>query len=359
MSDYKHEAREARKAKMDRMGLKKEPHQRTFNDTQPYDGVPFIDSGNAGQMPVGRQMRKSGGKVVDADGMMCGGNLGKSPRKAAGGMISSNPAQRKKIVGALAMRKKREGLPSAPPRPFGTKASGVPGIGAMTAKKGGKVDWEGSAKDEAQDKKLAKKHSMSMKDWEKSALDKKHDKQKSMKGLKTGGSIFEKDANEDMSAEDQARAAAASKAARDKAQQEGAYGNKHGGRIHRATGGRTKAKGKTNVTINIGQPQQGPGAGMPPMPPGILGGLPPMPPPGAMGAPPMGPMPSPAGAGPGLGAMAGGPGGSPLAPPIPPMRKAGGRVSGMPKYQEDEYGSGGGLGRLEKTKWPPADGSDA
>lgn len=58
-------------------------------------------------------------------------------------------------------------------------------------KKGGKVmkskKWEGSAEDEAQDKKLAKKHGMSMSKWEKSKMDVKHDKQKSMKGLKSGG----------------------------------------------------------------------------------------------------------------------------------------------------------------------------
>lgn len=52
--------------------------------------------------------------------------------------------------------------------------------------KGGRV-FEGSAKDEAQDKKLAKKHGMSMKRWEKSPMDTKHDKQESMKGLKKGG----------------------------------------------------------------------------------------------------------------------------------------------------------------------------
>ena len=49
--------------------------------------------------------------------------------------------------------------------------------------------FEGSAKDMAQDKKLAKKHGMSMKDWEASAMDKKHDKQQSMAGLKKGGKI--------------------------------------------------------------------------------------------------------------------------------------------------------------------------
>jgi hypothetical protein len=52
-------------------------------------------------------------------------------------------------------------------------------------KKGGM--WEGSAKDEAQDKKLAKKHGMSMEKWESSKMDEKHDRQQSMKGLKMGG----------------------------------------------------------------------------------------------------------------------------------------------------------------------------
>ena len=68
-----------------------------------------------------------------------------------------------------------------------------------------------------------------------------------------------------------------------------------------------------------------------------------------------------AGAGGGLGAgpsmNVGRPG---MTAPTPPMRKAGGRVGGkapqaaMPVHQEHDYGSGSGLGRLEKRKWPLA-----
>ena len=53
-------------------------------------------------------------------------------------------------------------------------------------------EFEGSAKDLAQDKKLAKKHGMSFKDWEKSSMDVKHDKQQSMTGLKKGGDTMAK-----------------------------------------------------------------------------------------------------------------------------------------------------------------------
>ena len=83
--------------------------------------------------------------------------------------------------------------PALPPEPgslsdnimkYGMKKGGK----VMKMAKGGKAEaFEGSAKDMAQDKKLAKKYGMSKKAYEKSEIDAKHDKQKSMKGLKMGG----------------------------------------------------------------------------------------------------------------------------------------------------------------------------
>ena len=61
---------------------------------------------------------------------------------------------------------------------------------ASGMKRGGKVPFEGSKMDVSQDKKLAKKHGMSMKSWESSKLDAKHDKQRSMKGLARGGMAY-------------------------------------------------------------------------------------------------------------------------------------------------------------------------
>jgi hypothetical protein len=129
-----------------------------------------------------------------------------------------------------------------------------------------------------------------------------------------------------------------------------AEGKKKGGRVERKAGGRTKAKGKTNINIVIA-------AGKPATPDMMQGpGGPPMPPPGVPVPLPGGPggMPMP------MGGMGGGaPGGMPSMPmpPGPPQmpggpmaRKSGGRITKIAKsYKDMEAGAAGGEGRLQKT----------
>ena len=223
-------------------------------------------------------------------------------------------------------------------------------------KKGGKAEkFEGSAKDEMQDKKLAAKRGVSMKEWEASKADDKHDKQESMKGLKDGGKT-----EHDNDCVCKACGGAAMKkdggglyanihAKRERGEKMRDAGDKgaptaedfkDAKRTARATGGRTK--GKTNIVINVmphtGEKQKPMGI-MPPMAPPSISAPPPMapPPPAHMGLPP------------GLGAaMAGAAGAPPMGPPPPggPMmaRKSGGKVYPI------HTGAGGGQARLDKIK---------
>ena len=113
-------------------------------------------------------------------------------------------------------------------------------------------------------------------------------------------------------------------------------GMKAGDRVPRADGGRTKAKGKTNINIVIGTPASAQNT-----PPGPIK-PPPAPPPMPMGGPPPGMPPGPPPAMP----MGGNPGASiPGMPPPPQMRKAGGRTI------HPTAGAGSGLGRLQKARF--------
>lgn len=242
-------------------------------------------------------------------------------------------------------------------------------------KSGGKAEaWEGSKKDEAQDRKLAKKYGMSMSEWERSAKDKKHDSQKSMKGLKKGGR-----AGRDAGGAAPAAPAAAvagkggsgllggfkkvapyllagvlgSKIFKEEGGEVAGKkrtARKHGGtaldgeiqgtrptggRLARKSGGRAKGKVNVNIVIATKGPQDGmtPPAGIPARPQGV-------------------PIPvstPPAGGGLGAGAP---PAALPMAAgaaPMPPMgRKRGGRV--YRSYKDMDAGSGSGEGRLEKTE---------
>ena len=258
-------------------------------------------------------------------------------------------------------------------------------------KKGGKVGkWEGSAKDEREDHKLAKKHHMSMKAWESSKMDAKHDKQESMKGLKKGGrtsknvggmsgaagqddggdsynpsylgSAQSEAPFKDTSAGAEMREAGEEAGRRMKgrtlmrgAPEDMAQPRKGGGRTAKFGGGALsegkapKGKGKGKGThINIMINPKSADAGMPGMPPGMPGMPPAGGPPAGGGVPvPMG-MPPMGGGMP----MGGAPMGAPPMPPaggMPPMpRKAGGKV--YRSYKDMDAGAGSGLGRIEKTE---------
>lgn len=401
--------------------------------------------------------------VKHVGGMKKGGRVA----KLGGGLLSNDPNYKKYSAAKLDAVGPDEGgemseptkskmiSPSEADRLLAESNAGQRARGDMTRRKdGGKVkNFEGSAKDEMQDKKLAAKRGMSMKEWEASKADDKHDKQQSMKGLKAGGKAAhekgcmckacggsagyknggktEKNdstygvstalrlkktvtgSNPDKSAKiykdqdfgeyrvkhyeggkhkeaadyhtddmedahttasdfvNKKRGGSAGmksggglyaniNAKRERGAKMRDAGDKgapsaqdfkdaaktakkqDGGRMARATGGR--AKGTTNISINVmphsANKPMGIQPPMPPMPP--VGGPPPMP----MAPPPPARMSLP----PGLGAaMAGAAGAGPTPPPpgapMPMMgRKDGGKV-----YPKMKYGAGGGKGRLEKV----------
>lgn len=269
-------------------------------------------------------------------------------------------------------------------------------VGDMTRRKnGGKAEkFEGSAKDQMQDKKLAAKRGMSMKDWEASKADDKHDMQESMKGLKSGGRAAKmsgaamkkggglyaninakreriehgsKEKMRKVGSKGAPTADAFKESAKTAEKKDGGKAMHHkdcmckacggaamsqdGGRTARATGGKV---GKSNISINIfPHNAEKPGAmpvspaGMPPMgaPPVMR---PPMPMPAPMpSAPPPAHMSLPPGL---MSAMSGAAGAGPMPPaggaPMPPMmgRKAGGKV-----VYPITGGAGGGKARKEKV----------
>jgi hypothetical protein len=120
-----------------------------------------------GMRPISRRAYKKGGKVVASSGADAPQNAGKKPRSG----------NKHLTVDALVNRNLKDA---------NEDREGKKHIGGL--KTGGRAKaFEGSAKDEKQDKKLAKKYGMSMESWEKSKMDDKHDSQQSMKGLKKGG----------------------------------------------------------------------------------------------------------------------------------------------------------------------------
>jgi hypothetical protein len=356
-------------------------------------------------------------RMARATGLKKGG----TPKKQGGGGLSklpSTPTEENDMMSPAEMARMRSDSPAPRPAPRSAPKPSTPVYRGRSVtmpvsdeatplrtgnKRGGKV-WEGSAKDEAQDKKLAKKHGMSMKKWESSSLDKKHDSQKSMQGLKKGGRAHREMGGLNIPTQssgqrslavagplpaqqsgisklgDAAKAASnlvqagkdikgmvgkntkvtdtpntmtsemqtAKKGGRIKRKNGGValdgeiQGTRPtGGRLARKTGGRTKGKTNINIVIQTGKGAQD-NMGPPGMPPKPAGLPIPMPAPGANGPPPMGgaPMPIPM-PGPGVG-------GPPPMGGMPLARKRGGRT--YRSYKDMDAGAGSGEGRLEKTE---------
>jgi len=362
-------------------------------------GLPSGSSsgGGGGGEPTGngRQAYKAGGRQKRADGgelnaarLRSMNNEGRDFGRTAAQLDKAVPPKVpvKTVASGPSPEEIRMAKAAAAQNAAATAAAGRAGAAAsrpVPYKKGGEASFEGSKEDMRQDKKLAAKYKMSHADWEKSEMDEKHDRQKSMKGLKHGGSCScakcsggytaRKDGGRAHKADGgilQMLSPAAALAANPKAAKylspaamllgakkdggsvsDGVFQGTRptGGRMARKHGGRT-GKGKTNINIIIGGHPGGqqaqPGAGAPPMPPrGVpvpvapagpppgmpMGGPPPGgPPPGMM--PPMGPPP----------------GGPPMGPPpgMPMPRKSGGRVAHA--MAKGTTGAGGGLGRLKK-----------
>jgi len=270
------------------------------------------------QQPPGRPMGQPPGRPMQQAASMpdMGGGLSMRSQQ---GLASQQP-----------MGQRFDGQPMTQEQAYNGQQGMVQGAQqppqqAVTAKKrGGKVSnakWEHSQKDLTQDRRLAKKYGMSMDEYEQSDVDAKHDRQQSAKGLRRGGEVHDKGCTCRM------------------------CGGRANGddREKHARGGRTKkAKGKTNIHINIGTPKAPQQRMMPPpmMPPRGGPPRPPMMPPRPPGIeinnpPPM--MPPP---------MMMPPGPPPGLPPgmMPPMqRKSGGRT-------RMTAGSDSGEGRLQKIE---------
>jgi hypothetical protein len=182
------------------------PHEGVASDFIKRSGVGVAPTPRASTDFLTNQLyRKKGGRVGREDGGQTGGLAPNSSMSTASNVSDRGTSKNYEKGGAVkykgdqqdfeARSNESQGSQGLRPRQ-GHDAGGS--VAETAFRKGGKVkraaggkmsssDFEGTAKDEKQDKKLAKKHHMSFDQWEKSDMDKKHDRQQSMEGLRKGG----------------------------------------------------------------------------------------------------------------------------------------------------------------------------
>lgn len=271
-------------------------------------------------------------KMGSSDELKRGGRA----RKASGGSDIGDPRQAalEKVAAASARVPQGSGIGTFVPVKAGLMAK------AAGMKRGGSK--EGSAKDMAEDKMLARKRGMTMKAWERSAADKKHDRPK----REEGGKVEQQEVAPKLPSRADYDRPGSMRRVQDLEGKLGRYakgGKAHpascackecsGGRAARASGGR--AKGRTNVNIIIatgGQkaPDMPPATMVPPPPPGGV----PVPVPASGSPPPQAPMPMPIPI--------------PMGGGAPMPRARGGRT--YRSYKDMDAGALSGQGRLEKTE---------
>jgi len=400
MSDLAKSARKAMRGKASRLAST-DPHRKVDASswTPP---EPLNTEAKTGARPVSRRQYKKGGKVVKVHGEHAKHHAGRKPRKSGGKAITADSllnrdmreanAQRSgtKHIGAFKRGGKAHKAAGGPSFPGGPSAlDATTRSFAPARKRGGKAMKHD---DEAADKRLIKK--IVKKKALKPGMSRGGDPQPSEEFLNEYRAAYGKPyprpkpkapapvpapqnpkqptpATKSLDEDDMGDSQTMKRGGKTHGAScrcakcsGGRMGRKKGGSVSdgtlegtRPTGGRRARKhggkaGGPNVTIVIADhhkreggmmpPAGGPPPGAPvpvPVPPPPMGGMPPG------GMPPGMPMPMPR---PPMGGMP--PGGMP--PGMLPGRKAGGRV-GHRTYRsakDMDAGSGGGLGRLEKTE---------